>query len=191
VGTVVGVRGPFGTDWGVEAIDQGADVVVVAGGIGLATLRGAVSHFVERRRAGGGRVFVLAGARSPDQVLFVDDLERWRRGGAHVELTVDIATPGWDGAVGVVTTLIPRADFEPAGAVALLCGPEIMMRFAARILVDNGIDPARIRVSIERNMQCGVGLCGHCQLGPLLVCRDGPVVPYGGLADDLFMERAR
>ncbi len=191
VGTVVGVRGPFGTPWGVDDIEEDSDVVVVAGGIGLAPLRGAIDDLVRRRRAGGGRVFLLFGARSPDQILFAEDLEAWRRSGAHVDVTVDVGAPGWDGPVGLVTALLPNAPFAPAHSVALLCGPEIMIRFAARDLVDLGVDPRRIRVSLERNMQCGVGLCGHCQLGPLLVCRDGPVVPWGGVADELFMQRQR
>ncbi len=191
VGTVIGVRGPFGRDWGIGSIDDAADVVVVAGGIGLAPLRGAIRGLVERRRARSGRVFVLVGMRSAAQVLFPDDLKAWRAAGIHVGVAVDVGAPGWDGSVGVVTVLLPQAPFEPVGAVALLCGPEIMMRFVGRQLVDFGIDPSRIRVSLERNMQCGVGLCGHCQLGPLLLCRDGPVVPYGGMAEKLFMERDR
>lgn len=190
-GGEVGVRGPFGTDWGVEDLDEGADVVMLAGGIGLAPLKAAATDLVERRRRAGGRVVVLAGARSPDQVLYPADLERWRRAGAHVAVSVDIATTGWTGAVGVVTTLIATAPFDPKRAVALVCGPEIMLRFACRALVDHGVDPTRIRVSLERNMQCGIGLCGHCQLGPILVCRDGPVVAYGGLADELLSERQR
>jgi NAD(P)H-flavin reductase len=129
--------------------------------------------------------------RSPAQILFPEDLEAWRTAGLHVGVTVDVGAPGWDGSVGVVTVLLPYAPFDPAGAVALLCGPEIMMRFVARQLVDGGIDPALVRVSLERNMQCGVGWCGHCQLGSLLLCRDGPVVPYGGVAEVLFMERNR
>ncbi|HVA05180.1 MAG TPA: FAD/NAD(P)-binding protein [Acidimicrobiales bacterium] len=191
VGAVVGLRGPFGKDWGLGSIPLEADVVVVAGGIGLAPLRGAIAELVERHRAGHGRVFVLAGARSPDQILFPDDLEAWRTAGAHVGVAVDVDTPGWQGSVGVVTVLLPLAPFDPTRTVALLCGPEIMMRFVARGLVDLGVDPGQIRVSLERNMQCGIGLCGHCQLGPLLVCRDGPVVPFGGVADRLFLERNR
>ena len=163
----------------------------MAGGIGLAPLRGAIEHLVARHRAGRGGVSVLAGARSPDRVLFREDLEAWERAGAHVAVSVDVAAPGWGGVVGVVTSLLPDAPFEAAGALALLCGPEIMMRFGGRALVDRGVDPARIRVSLERSMQCGVGLCGHCQLGPILVCRDGAVVRYGGLADALFLERHR
>ncbi len=191
VGAVVGIRGPFGTAWGIEELEDGADVVVMAGGIGLAPLRGAMIDLVARQQAGRGGVYLLAGARSPDQILYPEELEAWARAGAHVAVSVDVGAAGWVGTVGVVTDLLPAAPFDAAGALALLCGPEIMMRFAARALVDRGVDPGRIRVSLERNMQCGVGLCGHCQLGPLLVCRDGPVVRYGGLADELFMERNR
>jgi NAD(P)H-flavin reductase len=191
VGSFVGIRGPFGTSWGVDDVEDGVDVVVMAGGIGLAPLRGAVRDLVVRQQSGRGRVFVLAGARSPDQILFDEDLRAWERTGVHVGISVDVGAPGWAGVVGVVTALLPGAPFEASGALALLCGPEIMMRFGGRALVDRGVDAGRVRVSLERNMQCGIGLCGHCQLGPLLVCRDGPVVRYGGLADELFMERNR
>jgi NAD(P)H-flavin reductase len=191
IGAVLGVRGPFGTGWEVDHFEDGVDVVVVAGGIGLAPLRGAVRDLVDRQRGGRGRLFVVAGARSPDQILYAEDLEAWRDAGAHVVVTVDVGTPEWEGPVGVVTTPLPALPFDPSRAVALTCGPEVMMRFVARSLVDRGVDPSRIRVSLERNMQCAIGICGHCQLGPLLVCRDGPVVPYGGTADTLFMERRR
>jgi len=191
IGAVVGVRGPFGAGWGIERLPDGPDVVVVAGGIGLAPLRSAVGALVAREQEGRGRVFVVAGARSPDQILYEEELDAWRRAGADVVVTVDVGSPGWDGPVGVVTTLLPELAFEADGAWALTCGPEIMMRFVARGLVERGVDPARILVSLERNMQCGVGICGHCQLGPLLVCRDGPVVPYGGVADRLLLERGR
>jgi anaerobic sulfite reductase subunit B len=190
-GSVVGIRGPFGTSWGIDEVEDGNDVVVMAGGIGLAPLRGAVRDLVARQQSGRGRVVVLAGARSPDQILFSEDLAAWERAGAHVGVSVDVGAPGWTGTVGVVTELLPAAPFWAPSTVALLCGPEVMMRFGGRALVDRGVDAERIRVSLERNMQCGVGLCGHCQLGPLLVCRDGPVVRYGGLADELFMERNR
>ncbi len=193
VGDHVGVRGPFGTGWELDApaVVAGADVVVVAGGVGLAPLRGAVRDLVARRQRGGGRLFVLVGARSPDQVLFADELEGWRRAGVHVGVSVDVGTPSWKGTVGVVTALLPAAGFDPADTVALLCGPEIMMRFTAQALVDRGVDAGAIRLSLERNMQCGVGLCGHCQLGPLLLCRDGPVVTYGGVTSALLRERQR
>jgi NAD(P)H-flavin reductase len=195
VGDLVGVRGPFGSDWLVDLTGDAEidlrDTVVVAGGIGLAPLRGAVEELVRANQRGGGRVFVLVGAREPSQIVFKSDLDSWEHRGTKVLLTVDTATPKWDGRVGLVTTLLTDAGFEPANSRAMLCGPEIMMRFTARALVDRGVDPEGILVSLERNMQCGVGWCGHCQLGPLLLCRDGPVVPYAGLVSQLLTQRER
>lgn len=203
VGSVVGVRGPFGTDWGIERLSPlgATDVVVVAGGIGLAPLRGAIRQLAgaaPARPAGGGtpavpsgRLVVLVGARSPDQLLFADDLARWRALGVDVGVTVDQADASWSGHVGVVTTLVTSERFDPARTIALICGPEVMMRFTARALLDRGVDPTRIVVSMERNMQCGIGICGHCQLGPLLLCRDGPVAPYAGTVSKLMTQRER
>lgn len=188
VGTVVGVRGPFGTGWGVDGLADGTHVVAVGGGIGLAPLRGAVAALVGRP---GVRVTVLVGARSPEHLVFVDDLRRWEAAGATVAVTVDTAGPGWRGSVGVVTSLVERADLDPARTVALVCGPEVMMRYVGRALEERGVDPRRVLVSLERNMHCGVGLCGHCQLGSFLLCRDGPVVAWGGLADGLLTVRER
>ncbi len=190
IGGVVGVRGPFGTHWATEELD-GSDVVVIAGGIGLAPLREAVRALIAREGGGGGRLSVVVGARAPDQLLYEEDLWRWREAGAHVRATVDSAPPGWTGAVGLVTTLLDAVPFDPARAAALVCGPEVMIRVVAAALVDRGVAASAIRVSLERNMQCGGGLCGHCQLGPLLLCRDGPVVPYGGRVARLLQERER
>jgi anaerobic sulfite reductase subunit B len=181
VGSVVGIRGPFGTSWGVDEVEDGTDVVVMAGGIGLAPLRGAVVDLVARQQAGRGRVFVLTGARSPDQILFHEDLLAWEREGAHVAVSVDVGAPGWTGVVGVVTELLPSAPFWAPGSLALLCGPEVMMRFTVSALAQAGVTGERVYVSMERNMQCGIGHCGHCQLGPTLVCRDGPVYPWSEL----------
>jgi anaerobic sulfite reductase subunit B len=188
VGSLLGVRGPYGTAWDVEDLGD-SDVVVVAGGIGLAPLRGATDQVVSAALGGGpggpagsARTTVLVGARSPDQVIFPGDLERWAASGAEVEVTVDVAPHGWRGSVGVVTNLISARGFEGRSTVALLCGPEVMIRFCARALLDKGLPPESIRVSLERNMQCGAALCGHCQLGPLLLCRDGPVVDYARVA---------
>jgi NAD(P)H-flavin reductase len=194
VGDLVGVRGPFGTDWLVERDDDSIeidprDTVVVAGGIGLAPLRGAVEELVRASTRGGGRVFVLVGAREPTQIVYTVDLDSWRSRGAVVLVTVDRASPSWPGRVGLVTSLLADAGFDPERSRAILCGPEIMMRFTARALVDLGVDPEAILVSLERNMQCGVGWCGHCQLGPFLLCRDGPVVPYAGLVSQLMTQR--
>ena len=166
------MRGPFGTAWGVDgAVTGTGDVVVVAGGIGLAPLRGAIDELVHRPIAGGGRVFVIVGAREPGQIIFDDDLETWEQDGAVVAVTVDVGSPGWSGHVGLVTSLLDEADFDPARPSALICGPEIMMRFTARALVDRGIEPERIRVSLERNMQCGLGLVRSLPARPL------PAVP--------------
>lgn len=184
VGTVVGVRGPFGSDWALE--EAGTDVVVVAGGIGIAPLRGAVRQLAARQAQRAGRLFVLMGARQPGQVIYSGELREWMAAGAHVEVTVDRAEPGWGGPVGLVTSLLPGAGFDAASASALICGPEIMMRLTAKALIELGVAQSRIRVSLERNMQCGVGWCGHCQLGPLLLCRDGPVVPYRATVEDLL-----
>jgi NAD(P)H-flavin reductase len=137
------------------------------------------------------RLIVLVGARMPDQIVFAEDLGRWREAGAEVEVTVDVADRRWPGPVGVVTTLLASERLDPARTTALICGPEIMMRFTARALLDKGIGPEKIRVSLERNMQCGVGLCGHCQLGPLLLCRDGPIVTYAGVVGQLMSQRER
>jgi len=173
-GDTIGVRGPFGTSW--EAADAaGGDVVVVAGGVGLAPLRLAILDTMARIPP--GRLFVLVGARSPGDLLFARELDRWsRRAGVEVAVTVDRAGPDWSGHVGLVTELVRRAGFDGTNALALVCGPEPMMRFTTSALVDRGTAPGRIRLSLERNMKCGLGLCGHCQLGPLLLCRDGAVV---------------
>ena len=170
-GGVLGLRGPLGTTWPIAG-SRGADVVVVAGGIGLAPLRPVVLHALEHRSE-LGQVVVLYGARTPDDLLYPAQLEDW---GADV--TVDAAERGWRGKVGVVPKLIPDAPFDPAIAVAFVCGPELMMRFTVEALLARGVTSERIHVSLERNMRCGLGHCGHCQLGPTLVCRDGPVYSY-------------
>jgi anaerobic sulfite reductase subunit B len=175
-GDVIGVRGPFGTDWGLDRA-AGHDLVLVAGGIGLAPLRPVLlAALAERERY--GRVMLLAGARTPRDLVFAAEFASWRDQGAQVEVTVDRAGSDWQGPVGVVTTLIDRAGFDAGRAAAFVCGPEIMMRFSAMALLRRGVPAASIRLSLERNMRCGVGHCGHCQLGPLLLCRDGPVVGY-------------
>jgi NAD(P)H-flavin reductase len=181
MGDVLGVRGPFGTTWPVETA-QGRDLVVVAGGIGLAPLRPAIREVIADRDA-YGRVSVLVGARTPGDLLYGEELSTWRaRLDVDVLVTVDAATPSWHGRVGLVTELIPAASLDAGSAVALVCGPEVMMTFVARALLDRGLAPERIWISTERNMRCGLGHCGHCQLGPLLLCRDGPVVRYSQVA---------
>ena len=175
-GGLIGVRGPFGTGWDVASA-AGRDIVIVAGGIGLAPLRPVVlSALADRSRY--GRIVLLAGTRTPGDLLYGDELEQWRRDGVEVAVTVDQADSGWGGEVGLVTALIKPAGLVPGNSVAFVCGPDIMMRVTADALAALGIPAGRIRVSLERNMRCGAAWCGHCQLGPLLVCRDGPVVSY-------------
>ena len=173
---MVGVRGPFGTGWDVESA-AGNDVVVVGGGIGFAPLRPVVEQLLANRDD-YGHISVLVGARTPDEIVFTDDLEQWPQpeAGVDVEVTVDAAGPGWHGHVGVVTDLIARAQFDPSRTVAFVCGPEAMMRFATRGLHERGVPLDRIRLSAERNMQCAIAHCGHCQLGDVFVCREGPVL---------------
>jgi NAD(P)H-flavin reductase len=173
----VGVRGPYGRPWPLGGA-AGHDVVLLAGGIGIAPLRPALYAIAARRRD-FGRVSLLYGARSPADLLFRRELTRWEsQANIHVAVTVDHATRSWPGDVGVVTRLVPSAAFEPGRTIALICGPEVMMRFAAEALLALGVAPTDIWTSLERNMKCAVGLCGRCQLGPTFVCKDGPVFSY-------------
>lgn len=187
VGQTVGIRGPYGTGWDVaSAVTH--DIVFVAGGIGLAPLRPALLEVLANRER-FGQVAILAGARSPEGVLYGRQLRAWRsRFDVDVEVTVDYAGDAWRGHVGVVTKLIPRAPFDPNHAIALVCGPELMMRYSADALVARGLPAANIRLSLERNMRCGIARCGHCQLGPALLCRDGPVFTYEQMADLLTVQ---
>lgn len=176
-GDILGVRGPFGTPWPLEQA-QGKDVVIMAGGIGLAPLRSTMYQLIAQR-ADYGRVILLYGARTPEDILYRRELEQWRsRFDLEVYVTVDRGTAAWHGSVGVVTRLVSRVQFDPSKTIALTCGPEIMMRFSATELEQQGVAAEQIFVSMERNMKCAIGFCGHCQYGPYFVCKDGPVFPY-------------
>lgn len=176
-GDVLGLRGPFGMGWPMDQA-AGRDVVIVAGGLGLAPLRPALYRLLGER-ARYGKIALLYGARSPEDILFRHEVESWRRRlDMGIEVTVDHAGSDWYGHVGVVTTLIARADFNPLDAIALVCGPEVMMRFAIAALGDAGLADEAIYLSMERNMKCAVGFCGHCQFGTVFICRDGPVFRY-------------
>lgn len=186
-GQPLGLRGPFGAGWPMQAA-RGHDVVLVAGGIGLAPLRPALYHLL-REREHYGNVALLYGTRSPADILFRREVEAWRRRlDLEVQVTVDHAASGWDGHVGVVTKLIPRATFDPLHSVAFVCGPEVMMRATIDALGDAGIADDSIWLSMERNMKCAVGFCGHCQFGPSFVCKDGPVFRYDRLRDLLRLK---
>lgn len=181
LGSTVGVRGPFGSAWPVEQA-RGKDVVIAAGGIGLPPLRPAIYHLLTHRRE-YGRVALLYGARTPRDLLYTRELEEWRgRFDLDVQITVDAAQEDWRGNVGVVTTLFPKVEFDPDKTVAMMVGPEIMMRFTALELLKRGVTEDALFISMERNMRCGLGYCGHCQYGPTFVCKDGPVFPYSRLA---------
>jgi NAD(P)H-flavin reductase len=179
-GDVLGVRGPYGSAWPI-ADAAGKDVLVLAGGLGLAPLRPAILELLAHRGA-FGRVTILYGARSPAELLYRDELARWRgRFDVRLEVIVDRAGRDWFGSVGVVTRLLDGISIEPDDAV-WLCGPEIMMRFAVRELDKRGVPRDAIWVSLERSMKCGVGLCGHCQLAGSFVCKDGPVYRFDRIA---------
>jgi len=184
---LIGVRGPFGSHWPVEEA-EGSDVIIVAGGIGLPPLRPALYAILAHREK-YGKIVLLYGTRSPEDILYKSELERWRsRFDLQVYITVDRAANGWHGNVGVVTTLVRKASFDPDNTVAFTVGPEIMMRYAILELTKRGIAKSSLYVSMERNMKCAIGLCGHCQMGSLFVCKDGPVFRYDKI-EPLFSQR--
>ncbi len=175
-GSTVGIRGPFGTPWPMDRVAD-SDLVLVAGGIGLAPLRPVVYQVLERRSA-FRRLFLLVGARTPNDLLYRAELDEWQaRDDITVLVTVDRADASWKGRVGVVPALLSDLDLRPA-TTALVCGPEVMMRFTVRELLRRGQSDERIYLSMERNMKCAIGFCGHCQYGPSFVCKDGPVLRY-------------
>ena len=185
-GASVGVRGHFGKGWPLEEA-RGRDVVLVAGGIGLAPLR-PVIYQVMRERNQYGRLLILYGTRTPRDLLFRKEIVHWaKQEQTQVLTTVDSAGLSWRGHVGVVTKLFRYAQVNPSRSIAMMCGPEVMMRFAARELEAQGLAAADIYLSMERNMKCAVGFCGHCQWGPHFICKDGPVFTYGAVRS--LMER--
>jgi NAD(P)H-flavin reductase len=187
-GAVIGVLGPFGRPWPLDAL-RGMDVIVVAGGLGLAPLRPAVHHLIANR-GDYGRVSVLVGARTPGDLLYRAELDRWDGKGVSTLVTVDRAGPDWRGRVGVAPALLQDVPLDPERTAALVCGPEVMMRFTVRDLLRRGLAEDRIHVSLERNMECAVGFCGHCQLGPEFVCKDGPVFQFDRIRHWFWLREA-
>lgn len=173
VGDVIGLRGPFGSAWPVDPHDD-RDLLVIAGGLGQAPLRPVIDLATVADR----RTTVVVGARTPDDLFYTEDRRRWSEAGIEIHTTVDLPSVGWKGEVGLVTAPLPRALVDPAATTAVVCGPEVMIRVTAERLMDLGVPPEAITVSLERNMQCGLGQCGRCQLGPVLLCRDGAVLPW-------------
>lgn len=180
-GDAVGIRGPFGRPWPM-AEARGKDLVVIAGGIGLAPLRPVIYH-AARNRDAYGKVVLIYGSRNPADLLFTKEIENWRKKlDLQIEVTVDVADRTWKGHTGVVTKHMGKMDFDPGNATAMMCGPEIMMRFAAREFERLGMPTTSIWITMERNMRCGAALCGHCQFGPSFICREGPVYRYDQVA---------
>ena len=194
-GMQLGLRGPFGSNWPIDACLKSTtasaikkDVIVVAGGIGLAPLRPLVYALV-RQRDQVGRIVVMVGARSQNDLLFHDEYALWRKKGVEVQTTVDRATSDWHGNVGVVTGLLNRLVLShPERTLLMTCGPEVMMRYVVLAALQRKFLPSRIWISLERHMNCAVGLCGHCQLGPEFLCKDGPVLPYPRVAEWLKVQ---
>ncbi len=177
-GAYVGIRGPYGVPWPMDDI-KGRDLLIIGGGIGLAPLRPAIYYALENRDD-YERVVVLYGTRTPDDILYEEELAKWgARTDCTTMVTVDAADRGWNGAVGVVTRLIGRVGFDAPNTTALVCGPEIMMTVTAERLMEvHSMAPENIYITMERNMKCAIGVCGHCQFGGKFVCTDGAVFPY-------------
>lgn len=187
IGGTLGLRGPYGSNWPLDDC-VGADVVLMAGGVGLPPLRCALyALLAERKRF--GRCTLLYGARTPETLLYRREYDDWTDRGLDVQTTVDRSQPGWSGNVGVVPLLVDRLrPLLPGNSLLLVCGPEVMMRYTIRSALGRGLRKDQIWVSLERNMQCAVGLCGHCQLGPAFVCKDGPIFRYDTIEPFLDVE---
>lgn len=182
VGDAIGLRGPFGVGWPLEQL-EGRDVVLLAGGIGLAPLRPMI-YWLMKHRDRVRRVVLLYGCRTPEDRIFADELDAWTDQNAiDVLVTVDNATGDWHGPVGVVTNLLRRIKVNADRAIVMVCGPRILNRVAAWNFLQLHVPPTQVYVSLERNMNCGFGRCGHCQYGRKFVCRDGPVFRFDQIAD--------
>jgi NAD(P)H-flavin reductase len=176
-GETLGIRGPFGEGWPLEEA-KGRNVVIVTGGLGCAPVVGAI-EYIFRRRAQYGSVKILHGVKTPHDLLYRERFDAWRRHpDTEVLLTSDQPDKTWRNHVGVVTELFEQVSIDPVKSTVLMCGPEIMMRLGVPILLRRGIPATAIYVSLERHMECGIGLCGHCQMGPYFLCKDGPVMRY-------------
>jgi NAD(P)H-flavin reductase len=186
-GGIIGLRGPFGQGWPLRHM-EGHDLVIVGGGIGLAPLRPVVYH-VLRHRSRFRRVILLYGCRTPADRLYARELEGWTEGGSiDVLVTVDNATPGWVGPVGMVTKLLQRIKVNAERTSVLVCGPRMLNRVAAWSFLQLHVPPEQVYLSLERNMHCGFGRCGHCQYGAKFVCKDGPVFCFSDIADIFAQE---
>lgn len=186
LGGTLGLRGPFGTPWPIELCSD-QDVVLVAGGTGLASLRAALYQLLENHS--WRRLILLYGSRTPEVLLYQREYPLWIARGLHLETTVDRDHEGWTGNIGVVPQLLDRLlPLEPQRTILMCCGPEVMMRYVVRSALARGIAKERMFLSTERHMQCAVALCGHCQLGPAFLCREGPTFRYDVIEPYLNVE---
>ena len=187
LGDTLGLRGPFGSCWPIDRY-AGADVVLVAGGMGLPPLKPVIDEIL-RRRQRFGRVTLIYGARTPDTLIYSGQFGAWSRGGIDVQTTVDHSDLSWTGNVGVVPLLVDRlGPIDSGRTIMMICGPEVMMQYTVRSALDRGMSIEQIWSSMERNMQCAIGLCGHCQFGPEFICKDGPVFRHDRIAPWLNVE---
>lgn len=176
-GDVVGIRGPFGRPFPFEEM-KGHDVLLVAGGLGIAPLRSLI-NYIHDERSEFGKVTIIYGSRNPREVMFRDQFEMWRhRKDFDLHITVDNYEEGWDGEVGLVTKPFENLEVDPSNTFGAICGPPVMYRFVVEEMRKKGIPYDRIYMSFERHMKCGVGKCGHCQVGHQYVCIDGPVFNF-------------
>lgn len=176
-GSMLGLRGPYGTSWPVD-IAKGKDVCIIAGGIGLAPIRPAIYKLFKRRND-YGKISILYGSRSPQDLLYRVELEQWgKKNNVEVLVVVDRGDPSWRGHIGVVTNLLNYTKIDPISTITMVCGPEIMMYYTIKEIISKGVPEEHIYLSMERNMKCAVGFCGHCQYGPKFICKDGPVFKY-------------
>jgi NAD(P)H-flavin reductase len=181
-GDEVGLRGPFGNGFDLEAA-RGKDLLFVGGGIGLPPLRSLIWNVLDERNR-FGKVTILYGARTPHDVVYKDELKKWAaRSDVELRVTVDVAEPGWTGMVGVVPVLFNQVTFHPPSTLAYVCGPPVMIRFVIRDLLARGFREEAVISTLERMMQCGIGKCNHCAIGHRYVCRDGPVFNYSQMRE--------
>lgn len=174
-GDEIGVRGPFGTHWPLTK--KGCDVLLIAGGVGIAALRPVLFSLAQRAHE-YQKITLIYGTRTIDDILYKKEMEEWKKQGLDIKVTLDCADIHWQGQVGVVTSLINEHLPNPSNTIVLICGPEIMIQFAVKELMRAQVNEDNVYMSLERNMQCAVGFCGQCQYGPYFLCKDGPVFSY-------------
>jgi len=178
----IGMRGPYGTGWPLDAIKK-KDVLIVAGGMGIAPLRGVI-NYISNNREDYGHFEIIYGARTPNDMIFKYEFNKWKKiKNSTFHLTADNipSETAFECRTGLVTSCFPMMKTHPRNTIALICGPEIMMRYAAKCLETIGFNDEQIYLSLERRMKCGIGKCGHCQIGKKYVCKDGPVFNYADI----------